>query len=62
MMAKILRDPETVRELMKEFNTSHVTINSALNCITNSPLAKRIRKRAIDLGCAIKKGEENNRT
>ncbi len=57
-MAKILRDPETVRELIKEFNTTHVTVNAALNCTTNSDLARRIRKRAIDLGCAVKKEEK----
>jgi len=56
-MAKILRDSETVKELMKVFNTSKVTVNKALNCTGNSDLAKRIRKRALDMGCQWK-GEE----
>jgi hypothetical protein len=57
-MTKILRDPETVNALIAAFGTSRVTVHKALDCKNNSELAKRIRKRALDMGCRVK-GEEN---
>ena len=57
-MAKILRDKETVNALMLAFGKSRVTVLAALDCKTNSELAKRIRKRALDMGCTIKKEEK----
>jgi hypothetical protein len=56
-MAKILRDSETVNTLMKVFNKSRTTILRALDCKTNSDLAKSIRKKALDMGCQVKKSE-----
>lgn len=57
-MGKILKDAETVKALAKAFNVSCVTVRSALNGVTQSDLAKRIRKRAIDMGLR-EKGEEH---
>lgn len=54
-MTKILRDSETVSRLMNEFSISRVTVLAALDCKTKSALACKIRKRALDLGCQIKK-------
>lgn len=56
-MAKILRDSETVNSLMAAFRTSRVTVLKALDCKSNSELANKIRKRALDMGCRMK-GEE----
>lgn len=56
-MAKILRDSETVKALMAVFKTSRTTVLRALDCKTHSDFAKRIRKRALDMGCQMK-GEE----
>jgi transcriptional antiterminator len=56
-MAKILSDIETKRELAKAFGVTSRTVNNALNCVNNSLLAQKIRKRALDLGCKAK-GEE----
>lgn len=57
IMTKILRDKETVNELMRVFEKSRVTILAALDCKTNSDLAKKIRKRALDMGCQVKASE-----
>ena len=57
-MKKILVDMEIRAELQRAFNVSKVTIISALNYRTNSALAVRIRKRAIDLGGAEKGAEK----
>ncbi|MDR2914242.1 MAG: hypothetical protein LBV74_05365 [Tannerella sp.] len=56
-MSKILRDSETVNSLMSAFTTSRVTVLKALDGKSNSELAKKIRKRALDMGCRMK-GEE----
>jgi hypothetical protein len=56
-MGKILRDPETVKELAKTFEVSTRSVRSALDGVTQSDLAKRIRKRALDMGLK-EKGKE----
>ena len=56
-MGKILRDPETVKELAKTFEGSTRSVRSALDGVTQSDLAKRIRKRALDMGLK-EKGKE----
>jgi hypothetical protein len=48
---KILYDKETMRELIKAFRVTAPTVRDALACKTNSDLAQRIRKRALDMGC-----------
>ena len=57
-MGKILRDPEAVKELAKAFRVSPQTVRSALNDVTQSDLAKRIRKRALDMGLKEKGTEQ----
>lgn len=54
---KILCDFEIKRELVKAFNVTPQTVNNALRGDHDSDLAKRIRKRAIDLG-GREKGQE----
>ena len=56
-MTKILRDPEAVKELAKAFQVTTKSVRSALDGVTQSDLAKRIRKRALDMGLR-EKGEE----
>jgi threonine dehydratase len=56
-MAKILYDRETMRTLVKEFRVTARTIRDALACKTNSDQARRIRKRALDMGCKVKESE-----
>ena len=56
-MGKILRDPETVKELAKAFRVSTQMVRAALNDASQSDLAKRIRKRALDMGLK-EKGKE----
>ena len=53
-MKKILYDRETMRELIKTFRVSCRTVRDALGCKTNSDLANRIRKRALNMGCQAK--------
>jgi DNA-binding GntR family transcriptional regulator len=55
--AKILYDRETMQELIKTFKVSSPTVRDALACKTNSALANRIRKRALDMGCKVKEVE-----
>ena len=57
-MGKILRDPEAVKELAKAFQVSTRSVRSALNDVTQSDLAKRIRKRALDMGLKEKGTEQ----
>ena len=57
-MTKILRDPEAVKELAKAFQVSTRSVRSALNDVTQSDLAKRIRKRALDMGLKEKGTEQ----
>lgn len=54
-MAKILADTEIRRKLEELFECRRETICQALNCKTNSELAKKIRSTAIKLGGSIKK-------
>lgn len=56
-MGKILRDPESVKELAKAFRVSTQMVRAALNDASQSDLAKRIRKRALDMGLK-EKGKE----
>lgn len=49
-MGKILTDLGEKKELAKIFRKSHVTVRRALNGETNTPLAKKIRKAAIERG------------
>ena len=56
-MGKILRDPESVKELAKAFRVSAQMVRAALNDASQSDLAKRIRKRALDMGLK-EKGKE----
>ena len=56
-MTKILRDPEAVKELAKAFQVTTKSVRSALDGVTQSDLAKRIRKRALDMGLK-EKGKE----
>lgn len=56
-MGKILRDPESVKELAKTFRVSTQMVRAALNDASQSDLAKRIRKRALDMGLK-EKGKE----
>ena len=56
-MGKILRDPEAVKELAKAFQVTTKSVRSALDGVTQSDLAKRIRKRALDMGLR-EKGKE----
>lgn len=49
-MGKILVASGEKTQLMEIFSTSHVTIRRALNGTTNTPLAIRIRKAAIERG------------
>jgi hypothetical protein len=57
----ILADLEIKRNLREAFKVSHNTVNDALNGKTQSDLARRIRKRAMDLGGA-EKGTEQVKT
>jgi hypothetical protein len=50
----ILADLEIKRSLRYAFKVSNNTVNDALNGKTQSDLARRIRKRALDLGGAEK--------
>jgi len=56
-MGKILREPGAVTELAKAFQVTPQTVRLALNGVTQSDLAKRIRKRALDMGLK-EKGKE----
>ncbi len=57
-MAKILADTEIRKKLEELFRCRRETVCQALNCKTNSDLAKRIRLMAIKLGGSVKKEEE----
>mgnify|MGYP000026810886 FL=1 len=57
-MGKILRDPEAVKELAKAFQVTTKSVRSALDGVTQSDLAKRIRKRALDMGLKEKGTEQ----
>lgn len=48
------------KRLAKEFNTSTVTVYSALTYKTDSPLAKMIRKAALERGGHIFPPSANN--
>ena len=48
-MGKILREPGAVTELAKAFQVTPQTVRLALNGVTQSDLAKRIRKWALDM-------------
>jgi hypothetical protein len=54
----ILADREIKRNLREAFKVSNHTVNDALNGKTQSDLARRIRKRALDLGGAEKGTEQ----
>ena len=54
----ILRDPEAVKELAKAFQVTTKSVRSALDGVTQSDLAKRIRKRALDMGLKEKGTEQ----
>jgi DeoR/GlpR family transcriptional regulator of sugar metabolism len=54
---KILYDRETARELVETFRVSARTVRDALGYKSNSDLARRIRKRALDMGCKEKEIE-----
>lgn len=56
-MRKILRDSASVRALAEAFGVTARMVNKALNGETRSDLAKRIRKRALDMGLK-EKGKE----
>lgn len=49
-MGKILTDIGEKKMLMRIFNKSHVTVRRALNDEIKTPLAKKIRKAAIERG------------
>lgn len=49
-MEKILTESGEKKALMKIFNKSHVTVRRALKGETNTDLAKKIRKAAIERG------------
>ena len=49
-MGKVLVAVGEKKMLMKIFDKSHVTIRRALNGKTDTPLAKKIRKAAIERG------------
>lgn len=49
-MGKILTVPGEKKKLMKIFNKSHVTVRRALNGEIDTPIAKKIRKAAIERG------------
>ena len=57
-MTKILRDPEAVKELAKAFQVTTKSVRSALDGVTQSDLAKQIRKRALDMGLKEKGTEQ----
>ena len=57
-MGKILREPGAVTELAKAFQVTPQTVRLALNGVTQSDLAKRIRKRALDMGLKEKGTEQ----
>ena len=57
-MGKILREPGAVTELAKAFQVPPQTVRLALNGVTQSDLAKRIRKRALDMGLKEKGTEQ----
>jgi len=51
MAKKIKVSPEVRRQLMEEhFLENDMTVYKALNYETNSPLAKMLRRRALELG------------
>jgi hypothetical protein len=54
----ILVDKAIKRNLREAFKVSVPTVNDALNGKTQSDLARRIRKRALDLGGAFKGRED----
>lgn len=56
-MAKILADTEIRKKLEGIFQCRRETVSQALNCRTNSELAKRIRVMAIKLGGSVKQEE-----
>ncbi len=49
-MTQVLVKHGEKKELMRLFKVSHVTIRKSLNGNSNSYLAKKIRKTAIDRG------------
>ena len=56
-MAKILADTEIRKKLEEIFQCSRKTVSEALNCRSDSELAKKIRARAVKMGGAVKKEE-----
>jgi len=56
-MRKILRDSASVKALAEAFGVTTRMVNMALNGEFRSDLAKRIRKRALDMGLK-EKGKE----
>ncbi|WP_270621223.1 hypothetical protein [Parabacteroides merdae] len=56
-MAKILADTEIRKKLEEIFRCSRKTVSEALNCRSDSDLARKIRVMAIKLGGSVKKEE-----
>lgn len=56
-MAKILVDTEIRKKLEELFQCSRKMVSEALNCRSDSDLAKKIRTMAIKLGGSVKKEE-----
>lgn len=48
------------RELARIFGVSELTVYRAINFVTDTPLAKRIRKAAIERGGAVRGGEDGD--
>lgn len=60
MTKKIVVSPEVRQKLKDEFELSNdQTVYSALNYATDSPSAKMIRRRAVELGGEVWQRQEN---
>lgn len=56
-MVKVLVDTEIRKKLEEIFQCRRETVSLALNCRSDSELAKKIRAMAIKLGGSVKKEE-----
>ncbi len=56
-MKRIIVDHGTRKRLMEEGYGSYPTIREALNCLSNTEVARKIRQRALQLGGVVMETE-----
>ena len=56
-MKRIIVDHGTRKRLMEEGYGSYPTIREALNCLSNTEVARKIRQRALQLGGLVMETE-----